>query len=124
MNQDNGFKITLIADRYAKALFELGEKTNLLDEFDHDLAAILSTFKENDDLYKFLIHPLIMIEEKKEVLDAIFRNSVSLYILNTLKLVLDRNRIHAFPAIVAEYHSILNKKRNISVARSHNGYSG
>jgi len=116
MNQEISFRMTAVAERYAAALIDLGEKSNLLDAFDHDLGVIISTLEENDDLYKFLTPPMVTLGDKKEVLDAIFKNSVSSYILNTLKLILDRNRIHALPAIVAQYHAILNKKRNIQVA--------
>ena len=51
--------ITLIAERYAIALFELGEKDNKLDEYDSDLQKIKATLDSSKDLTIFLEHPTI-----------------------------------------------------------------
>ena len=109
--------ISLIAERYAIALFDLGEKDNRLDEYDADLQKINATFSSSTDLVMFLEHPTVNIDDKKEIIDSIFKNQVSQYILNLMKLLLERNRIFIFTAIVNNFHIILNKKRNIMLAR-------
>lgn len=117
MSSTNKAEITLIAERYAIALFELGEKDNKLDEYDADLQKIKATLDLSKDLSVFLAHPTISIGDKKEILDSIFKSEISQHSLNLMKLLLDRNRIFILTAIVNNFHTILNKKKNIVLAR-------
>ncbi|MFH0702364.1 MAG: ATP synthase F1 subunit delta [bacterium] len=114
---ENIIGLTIIADRYAIALIELGEKINRLDIFNDDLFRVKATFEANKELVKFLEHPIIPLKDKKDVIDSIFKNFISQYIINLLKLLLDINRIFIFSFIVEHYHKILNQKRNIVVAQ-------
>ena len=116
MNGTEEIGISIIAKRYSDALIELGEKGAQLDEFDKDLQNIRATLDLNEDLVIFLEHPTISVDEKKEIIDRIFGNFISKYVMNFMKLLLDKNRIFIFPAIVSNYHLTLNKIRNISVA--------
>ncbi|MDD3013406.1 MAG: F0F1 ATP synthase subunit delta [Candidatus Gastranaerophilales bacterium] len=116
MSNGNNIGLSTIADRYANALIELGEKCEQLDIYNTDLGLILATFASHKDLNRFLEHPTIPIGDKKEIIENIFKGAVSPNILNTLKLLLDRNRIFIFPSIVYHYTEILNKKRNIAIA--------
>jgi len=116
MSNGNNIGISEIADRYANALIELGEKYNQLDIYSSDLNLIQAMLDSHKDLSVFLEHPTIPIEDKKEIIDNIFKEAVSTNILNTLKLLLDRNRMFLFSSIVFHYKELLNVKRNISVA--------
>lgn len=116
MSNGNNNGLSTIASRYATALMELGEKYNQLDVFNSDMNIINQTFVSYEDLSKFLSHPTIAINEKKEIIDKIFRDTTSPIILNTLKLLLDRNRFFLFSSIANHYKMLLFKKRNILVA--------
>ena len=50
--------INVIADRYAQALFEVGEKLKLLVNYIKNYE-LVDIFNENKDLYNFLKSPLI-----------------------------------------------------------------
>lgn len=114
-NKNSG--LSIIANRYATALIELGEKFDQLDIFDADLSNINASFEQNKELLTFLKHPSIPLDEKKDFIDTIYRNYVSQHTLNLLKLLLDRNRIFIFPSITSHYTDILNTKRNIVIAK-------
>lgn len=116
MSNENNNGLSTIASRYATALIELGEQNNQLDLYYSDLELINATLQSNDDLSRFLSHPTIVVNEKKEIIDKIFRNHISSNILNTVKLLLDRNRLFIFPSIVNHYKEFLFKKRNILIA--------
>lgn len=116
MSGGNNIGLSTIAERYAIALIELAEKYNTLDEFNQNLIAIKETMALNPDLNTFLTHPTVKIEDKKEIIDTIFKSSVSNYVLNTLKILIERNRIFILPSIVSHYRQLLNKKRNIMPA--------
>ena len=57
--------INVIADRYAQALFEVGEETQTTSELYQELSELVDIFNENKDLYNFLKSPLIGREDKK-----------------------------------------------------------
>lgn len=108
--------ISIISERYAEALIEIGEKNNALDEFSSDLEAIVSLFKENKDVILFLDHPTLPVEEKKDLIKSMLEGHISVYILNFLYLLLDRNRISLISCTAKCFTEILNKKRNITIA--------
>ncbi len=116
MKEDKADRLSIIGQRYAQALFELGEKHNLLDVFYSDLQTINNVFKESQDLNSFMHHPSIPLADKKEVLETVFKNAVNDYTLNLVKLLIDRNRLFVLRSIVRQYGKILNKKRNIMEA--------
>ncbi|MEI8388592.1 MAG: ATP synthase F1 subunit delta [bacterium] len=117
MSDTNTFGLSIIADRYALAFMELAEKHDLFDKFNSDLALIKETINANKDLKDFLEHPLIQLNDKKDVIDRIFRESVSIYTLNLVKLLIDKNRTHIIALLTDHYKLLLNKKRNISTAQ-------
>ena len=60
--------INVIADRYAQALFEVGEETQTTNELYQELSELVVILNENKDLYNFLKSPLIGREDKKNVI--------------------------------------------------------
>lgn len=105
--------INVIADRYAQALFEVGEETQTTSELYQELSELVDIFNENKDLYNFLKSPLIGREDKKNVMQNIFKNQLSNSMNNFLKLVIDKDRISAIENMKESYKSLLNDKNNI-----------
>ena len=101
--------INVIADRYAQALFEVGEETQTTSELYQELSELVDIFNENKDLYNFLKSPLIGREDKKNI----FKNQLSNSMNNFLKLVIDKDRISAIENMKESYKSLLNDKNNI-----------
>ena len=105
--------INVIADRYAQALFEVGEETQTTSELYQELSELVDIFNENKDLYNFSKSPLIGREDKKNVMQNIFKNQLSNSMNNFLKLVIDKDRISAIENMKESYKSLLNDKNNI-----------
>lgn len=105
--------INVIADRYAQALFEVGEETQTTSELYQELSELVDIFNENKDSYNFLKSPLIGREDKKNVMQNIFKNQLSNSMNNFLKLVIDKDRISAIENMKESYKSLLNDKNNI-----------
>ena len=105
--------INVIADRYAQALFEVGEETQTTSELYQELSELVDIFNENKDLYNILKSPLIGREDKKNVMQNIFKNQLSNSMNNFLKLVIDKDRISAIENLKESYKSLLNDKNNI-----------
>ena len=108
--------INVIADRYAQALFEVGEETQTTSELYQELSELVDIFNENKDLYNFLKSPLIGREDKKNVMQNIFKNQLSNSMNNFLKLVIDKDRISAIENMKESYKSLLNdKNKNVTL---------
>ena len=105
--------INVVADRYAQALFEVGEETQTTSELYKELSELLEIFNENKDLYSFLKSPLISSEDKKNVIQNIFKDQLSVNMNNFLKIVIDKDRISTIEHIKNSYKSLLNDKNNI-----------
>ena len=78
-----------------------------------ELSELVDIFNENKDLYNFLKSPLIGREDKKNVMQNIFKNQLSNSMNNFLKLVIDKDRISAIENMKESYKSLLNDKNNI-----------
>ena len=89
-----------VALPYAEALFESSQVMQIVEKTRKDLDLILKTFEQSRSLQNFLANPLIKIKAKKDVLNNLFMNQVSEYILNFLSILIDRRRITLFSAIV------------------------
>ena len=105
--------INVIADRYAQALFEVGEETQTTNELYQELSELVVILNENKDLYNFLKSPLIGREDKKNVMKNIFENQLSKNMNNFLKIVIDKDRMSAIVNIQESYKNLLNDKNNI-----------
>ena len=105
--------INVIADRYAQALFEVGEETQTTSELYQELKQLVDILNENKDLYNFLKSPLIGRDDKKNVMKNIFENQLSKNMNNFLKIVIDKDRMSTIGNIQESYKNLLNDKNNI-----------
>ena len=105
--------INVIADRYAQALFEVGEETQTTSELYQELSELVKILNENNDFYSFLKSPLISCEDKKTVMQNVFKNQLSDSMNNFLKIVIDKDRMSAIENIKESYKSLLNDKNNV-----------
>ena len=117
MSKTGTFDLSIVTNRYAKAFIELAEKVDLQDKFNEDLMLVKETFEANKDLKDFTEHPLIQNNDKKEIIDTIFREHISIYTLNLLKILVESNRIFILPLLSKHYKELLDKKRNIVTAQ-------
>ena len=97
--------INVIADRYAQALFEVGEETQTTSELYQELSELVKILNENNDFYSFLKSPLISCEDKKTVMQNVFKNQLSNSMNNFLKIVIDKDRMSAIENIKESYKS-------------------
>jgi len=116
MNEAGNFGISIIADRYAVAMIEVAEKQDLLDAVNTDLHLIKDIVNSSKELQEFIEHPLMAVEEKKDALEKIFAESVSVPSLNLIKLLADKNRLFILQFIADYYNKLLSEKRNIDTA--------
>lgn len=101
MNSD-----TIVAKRYAKALFELARDHGIADQVGKQLQAIDLQLRGNADLRKLLNHPGMTAEVKLTVLRDAYGDQVAEMVYNTIQLMIDRGRGTLVSALASYYEII------------------
>lgn len=103
----------LISKRYALALFEAGLDLGKINEFDKELDFVKVVFEEEKKLLQILGHPKINKNEKKGLIDELFKNRLSLEMVNFLYILIDKRRESYILDIVDQYKGLFNEHENI-----------
>lgn len=106
---------SMVAKRYALALFQIAKEQELLDRMEEELRVVKEVFTYNTDLNAVLKSPNLEAEKKKAILSEAFA-SMNPYLLNTLQLLIDRHRETELMAVVDEFIELANEERGIAEA--------
>ncbi|MFO0677126.1 MAG: ATP synthase F1 subunit delta [Polyangiaceae bacterium] len=91
---------TIVATRYARALYELGSETSQLEALSNEIARLAEVYAGNPELRDALDNPLVTHASRRAVVGEIAEKlSLSPLGKNTALLLLDRRRIRFLPAI-------------------------
>lgn len=105
--------ISLVAERYAAALFELATEKNLVEEVYADSKLISQTCEESRDLRLFLKSPIINTGKKSAVLHAIFDKHVHQISMNYMLIMVRKNRESIIPEIALQIVELYQQFKNI-----------
>ncbi|WMM24239.1 F0F1 ATP synthase subunit delta [Tissierella sp. MB52-C2] len=103
----------LVSSRYALALFEAGLDIGKIDEFNKELDFLKAVFEKEVKLLQILNHPRISKNEKKQLIDKIFKEKLSQEMINFLYILVDKRREGFILDIVEEYKERFNEHENI-----------
>jgi len=109
--------ITAVNEPYAQALLSLGQSNNLLGDFSNDVALILETLDQSEDLKLFLANPFFNEDAKKSALSQLFGGKVNDLILSFMKLLVDRRRAVCMTGICREFQAQVRKLNQIVLAQ-------
>lgn len=104
-------KNTVVAKRYAEALYSVASERNQVDSVEQELASILEVFNSHPELMSILDHPSISIDAKKKQVAELFQGRVSDLVLNFLNLLFDRRRQDVIAEIGATYVELADAAR-------------
>jgi F-type H+-transporting ATPase subunit delta len=106
-------KQTRLANRYAKALFELAIEQQKLEPIAEDMRLVSIAISENRELGLLLKSPIVKEHKKISIFNALFKKSIdpiSLRFLNLLakngREILIQQVAESFSAIYNDYHGI------------------
>jgi F-type H+-transporting ATPase subunit delta len=94
---------TVVAKRYAKALFQLAQDKGLVSETEIQLKLIVDVIEGNAEVRAFLAAPNIALVTKKQSLFKAFGADVSPIVLNAVNLLIERGREGELAAVLAAY---------------------
>jgi len=104
---------SVIAKRYAKALFEFSLEMNVVEETRKDMELVMSVCKSNPDFRRLLKSPVIRPEKKQKVIKAIFGDEISKLSLRYLNIIIRKKRESYINQIAEEYIFAYKKFKNI-----------
>lgn len=82
----------------------------------NDLQLVRQTIQESRELRTLMEHPLVRIDDKKQIAKQLFEARVQPITFNFLQLLLDKRRFMAIDAIATRFHQMLAaQKRQVGV---------
>lgn len=110
-------KESKVANRYAKALFDLSLEKNTLDQVKNDMELIISVFQQNKEFRILLKSPIISKEKKENILKAIFENRLQQISYFFMIIITRKNREAILESITQQFVVLYKKYKNIITAR-------
>ncbi len=105
-----------VARRYAEAVFSLAKEQNQIDLYQQQLTLVLDSLEAVPELKSYFCNFLVPNQEKKDILEKIFKEDLNENILHFLFLLVDKKREANFESIVAEFAILADEARNIKNA--------
>ena len=105
-----------LANKYAKAIFEIAQDDKRLDAYDKDLAKVAEDVFALPEAVKFFQNPLIPHQAKKDLLTKALKKEVSDTVMNFLLLLVDKSRIGIFNEIYEIFTGLKNDAQGILIA--------
>ncbi len=81
-----------VATRYAKSLIDLAKEQNTLEAVKADMNLFVQTIRVNSQLEAVLRNPIIPLDKKVKILDAIFEEKVDKVTLMFFHLMVNKSR--------------------------------
>ena len=107
---------SVVAKRYAQALFELAQKNGQTGSVHEDLLELKKVFEDNKELEQMLSNPSLTITKKKDLLAILFKDANPL-IQNILFVLLDKKRINETVNVIDEFNALANDAAGVAEAK-------
>jgi len=92
----------LVSKTYGDALFELALDSKKMDILFEEAKGLLNVIRQNTDLSRTMNHPKIVKEEKKKIIENVFRDRVSKELVGLMTMIIDKGHYNQL-ASVLEY---------------------
>lgn len=102
-----------VSTRYAVSLLENSIEKNSLSKVSKDIEFVNSTFTESKELRRIMANPVISSDKKKNILDALFLDKVSIEVMQFLYVILKKGREELYYDITGRFIELKNLKEGI-----------
>ncbi len=106
----------LVANRYAKAMFQLALENGQLDTYTEQLSVVLDTFKTEHEFSKIINHPEISHDKKFSMLEKVFGSVVVPDVLGLFAIIIRKGREKEIINILEAFVNMSKKHRGIVTA--------
>lgn len=97
---------SVVAKRYAKALFEVAGESNAVADVEQELKAVALAIGSDAEIGKFLAFPNIETSRKIAILKQALSGKVSDAVLNTIELLVERGRQEDIEGVYGAYKKV------------------
>ncbi|GGF91895.1 F0F1 ATP synthase subunit delta [Paenibacillus abyssi] len=97
---------TLVAKRYAKALFELAQQNNVVSDVEDQLMLVVRALEGDADIVKFLVSPNISTDKKIDLVKQALSGKVSEMVIQTIELLISRGRNDIIGEVYSAYKKV------------------
>ncbi|PIQ88533.1 MAG: ATP synthase F1 subunit delta [Candidatus Omnitrophica bacterium CG11_big_fil_rev_8_21_14_0_20_42_13] len=112
-----------ICTKYARAVLELAIEANAVEKTQKELLLFSGLLKHHSDILRFLEHPSVLSDNKKDLLDEIFKTAdCSGFFTNFIRLLVKKHQISLIGCIYdiyADFALMREKKLEVSVESAH-----
>ncbi len=103
-------------DLYGQSLYDLAAEENLTDEILGEMSVVKEIFKENPDYVTLLSEPSIPRNERLQLVDEAFAGSLQPYLMNFIKILIEKGIIREFSACQKRFNKSYNEAHGIAQA--------
>ena len=108
-------KQTILARRYAKALFAVGKEQGTYEAYNEALRAVADLYDSTPEVADALSNPLYPLDVREKVMAGIVRSmDVDKVMGNFLDLLVQKKRAEILPEITEEFRAMVDEEKNIS----------
>lgn len=104
-----------VVEKYSLALLSLANEEGKFEEYRKQVKELLEVFEENDELSQFLANLIVGKDEKKDLVDKVFKGKVDQNIVNFLKVIINKNRGNYIIKILRDFDKCANKQLGIKI---------
>jgi len=102
-------KDTVLARRYAKALFELAVEKKILETIQNEVRSFSQSLDDYFQFRLFFFAQDVSKKQKRQKIEELIQERVSNVFFNFVLVLLKKNREFIFPQIVKEFQAIVDK---------------
>jgi F-type H+-transporting ATPase subunit delta len=108
-------KQTILAKRYAKALFAIGKDDGKYEDYNDALQGVAGLFTSNPEVEDALTNPLYPLDTREKVMVSIIESTGADKITgNFLNLLVQKKRAEILPEIAEQFKIMVDEDKNIS----------
>jgi F-type H+-transporting ATPase subunit delta len=108
-------KKTILARRYAKALFAVGKEDGKFEEYNDVLQGLAGVYASDVGLADSLTNPLYPVDVRSKVMEGVVASiGVDKIMSNFLNLLVEKKRADVLPEIAEEFQIMVDEEKNVS----------
>ncbi|WP_151733722.1 F0F1 ATP synthase subunit delta [Paenibacillus tengchongensis] len=113
---------TVVAGRYAKALYNTAAESGIILEVEEQLKSVVQALDADPEVKRFLQSPRISQSDKLQVLRTSLKGKLSSPVMNTVELLVQRSRTDILADLLDSYIKIEGDAQGIGDASVYSAY--
>lgn len=108
-------KQTILARRYAKALFAVGKENGKFEEYNEALQGVAGLYVSHPEVVDALTNPLYPLDIRQKVMAGMVASmGVEKIMANFLNLLVEKKRAGILSEVAEEYQAMVDNEKNVS----------